>query len=105
MTNKTDLKRTLDAYQARRGRFRITEVPDPRYLMVDGHGDPNTSPAFTEAIEALYPVAYKVSFSDLKDRACSSEVCTWPVRFRPRRRRRDSLPRPQHRVWRCHGLR
>ncbi|WP_370013284.1 hypothetical protein UIS43_02630 [Nocardiopsis sp. LDBS0036] len=57
MTDKTDFKRTLDAYRARRDRFRITRVPDLRYLMVDGHGDPNTSPAFTEAVEALYPVA------------------------------------------------
>jgi hypothetical protein len=63
MTDKTDFKRTLDAYRARRDRFRITRVPDLRYLMVDGHGDPNTSPAFTEAVEALYPVAYKLKFA------------------------------------------
>lgn len=67
MTNsaddKTDFKRTLDAYQARRGRFRIVDVPDLRYLMADGHGDPNTSPAFAEAVETLYPVAYKLKFA------------------------------------------
>ncbi|WP_150255900.1 GyrI-like domain-containing protein [Nocardiopsis deserti] len=67
MTDKTDFKRTLDAYQAKRGRFRITEVPDLRYLMIDGHGDPNTSPAFTEAVEALYPVAYKLKFASRRD--------------------------------------
>ncbi|MGC4747336.1 GyrI-like domain-containing protein [Micromonospora sp. DT201] len=60
---KIDFRRTLDAYQAHRGQFRMVDVPDLQYLMVDGHGDPNTSPAFTEAIEALYPVAYKLKFA------------------------------------------
>jgi hypothetical protein len=63
MTNKTDFKKTLDAYQASRGRFRIVDVPEMRYLMIDGHGDPNTSPAFAAAVEALYPVAYKLKFA------------------------------------------
>ncbi|RLK12422.1 hypothetical protein DER29_5702 [Micromonospora sp. M71_S20] len=67
MTDKTDFKKTLDAYQARRGRFRILDVPATRYLMVDGHGDPNASPAFTGAIEALYPVAYKLKFASRRD--------------------------------------
>ncbi|MEV6822617.1 GyrI-like domain-containing protein [Nocardiopsis dassonvillei] len=67
MTDKTDFKRTLDAYRARRDQFRITHVPDLSYLMVDGHGDPNTSPAFTEAVEALYPVAYKLKFASKRD--------------------------------------
>ena len=43
------------------------DVPDLRYLMIDGHGDPNTSPAFTEAVEALYPVAYKLKFASKRD--------------------------------------
>jgi hypothetical protein len=34
-----------------------------QYLMIDGHGDPNTSPTFTEALAALYPVAYKLKFA------------------------------------------
>ncbi|SFD22167.1 hypothetical protein SAMN05216284_11337 [Micromonospora sediminimaris] len=63
MTDKIDFKKTVDAYQAPRGRFRIVDVPDMRYLMIDGHGDPNTSPAFTTAVEALYPVAYKLKFA------------------------------------------
>ncbi|MFI7217352.1 GyrI-like domain-containing protein [Micromonospora maritima] len=67
MTNTTaekiDFKKTLDAYRAQQGRFRLVDVPDMRYLMIDGHGDPNTSPAFTEAVEALYPTAYKLKFA------------------------------------------
>ena len=71
MTNttddKTDFKKTLDAYQAQRGRFRIVDVPDMQYLMIDGHGDPNTRPAFTEAVETVYPLAYKLKFASKRD--------------------------------------
>jgi hypothetical protein len=63
MTGKIDFKKTLDSYRAPRGRFRIVDVPDLRYLMIDGSGDPNTSPAFAAAVEALYPVAYKLMFA------------------------------------------
>ncbi|CAM3476929.1 GyrI-like domain-containing protein [Occultella aeris] len=63
MTEKTDFKKTLDAYRAKRGQFRILDVPDLQYLMIDGHGDPNTSPQFAGALEALYPVAYKLKFA------------------------------------------
>ncbi|AGZ42749.1 GyrI-like domain-containing protein [Actinoplanes friuliensis] len=63
MAPKTDFKKTLDSYAATRGKFRVVEVPERQYLMVDGRGDPNTSPEFGAAIEALYPVAYKVKFA------------------------------------------
>lgn len=67
MSEKTDFKKSLDAYQAKAGRFRIVDVPDLQYLMVDGHGDPNTSPVFTEAVEALYPVAYTLKFASKRE--------------------------------------
>ena len=60
---KVDLKKTLDGYAARSGAFRIVEVPPQQYAMIDGHGDPNTSPQFTAAIEALYPVSYTLKFA------------------------------------------
>jgi hypothetical protein len=63
MTDKIDFKREIDAYRARQGRFEVLDVPDLQYLMIDGHGDPNTSPAFSEAAEALYPLAYKLKFA------------------------------------------
>lgn len=62
MVEKVDLKTALDGYRAREGEFRELDVPPTRYLMIDGHGDPNTSPAFTTAVQALYPVAYAVKF-------------------------------------------
>ncbi len=67
MTEKTDFKRTLDSYRATRGRFRVVEVPPLRYLMVDGHGDPNTAPDYAEALQALYPMAYTLKFASKRE--------------------------------------
>ena len=38
---KTDLKKEIAAYSARRGVFDVVDVPPLRYLMIDGHGDPD----------------------------------------------------------------
>ncbi len=59
---KVDFKKSLDAYQARHQEFRIVEVPSLQYLMVDGHGDPNTAPEYATALGALYPIAYTIKF-------------------------------------------
>lgn len=64
---KTDFRKTLDSYRARSGQLRVLEVPPLRYVMVDGRGDPNSSPEFTAAVEALYPVAYKLKFASKQD--------------------------------------
>jgi hypothetical protein len=61
--DKADFRKTLDPYQATRGQFRLVEVPEMGYLMVDGHGDPNSSQLFGDSIEALYPVAYALKFA------------------------------------------
>jgi hypothetical protein len=63
VTPKTDFKKTIDAYRAPTGEFQIIEVPELQYLMIDGHGDPNTAPEFTSAVEALYPIAYALKFA------------------------------------------
>jgi hypothetical protein len=67
MTDKLDLKKTLDGYRAPRNGFRLVEIPDQQYLMVDGHGDPNTSPAYADALATLYPVAYTLKFASKRD--------------------------------------
>ncbi|HUC20714.1 MAG TPA: GyrI-like domain-containing protein [Candidatus Polarisedimenticolaceae bacterium] len=60
---KVDYKKTLDCCQAKSHEFRIVNIPKLQYLMIDGHGDPNTSQEFKDAIVALYPVAYKLKFA------------------------------------------
>jgi hypothetical protein len=41
----------------------IVEVPELAFLMIDGTGDPNTSEAYQEALNALYSSAYTLKFS------------------------------------------
>lgn len=60
---KTDFKRSLDSYRARHGDVRLVEVPTLQYLMVDGAGDPNTSPDYAEALQVLYPLAFALKFA------------------------------------------
>jgi hypothetical protein len=66
MTDKTDLKREISTCRAPRGRFELVDVPELRYLMIDGHGDPNTGTAFADATAALYPLAYELKFAGKK---------------------------------------
>jgi hypothetical protein len=65
VTAAFDVKRTLDSYRAKVGEFRILDLPPRQYLMIDGHGDPNT-PVYADAISTIYPVAYKVKFASKK---------------------------------------
>lgn len=67
MAAKLDVKKTFDSYRARSGEFRILEVPELSYLMIDGHGDPNTSEAYADALAALYPVAYALKFASKRE--------------------------------------
>ncbi|WP_114855649.1 GyrI-like domain-containing protein [Brachybacterium sp. YJGR34] len=62
-----DAKRDLDHYRARRGTFRFLDIPLQHYLMVDGAGDPNASPAYQAALAALYPLAYRLKFLSARE--------------------------------------
>lgn len=60
---KYDVKKAhRELYGPGRG-FTLVEVPEQHFLAIDGHGNPNTSPAYTAAVEALYSVAYTLKFS------------------------------------------
>jgi hypothetical protein len=59
---KADFKKQIETYSAPRGRFSIVTVPSLQFLMVDGHGDPNTSKAYQDALTSIYPLAYKLKF-------------------------------------------
>ena len=65
MSVKLDFKRELECYRAKRDTPRVVDVPDLQYLMVDGHGDPNTT-VYSDAVSALYPVAYALKFASRK---------------------------------------
>jgi hypothetical protein len=61
---KLDLKKKWKhLYQPPATAITAVDVPPLTYLMVDGEGDPNTSRAFEQAIEALYSLSYTLKFS------------------------------------------
>ncbi len=62
--SKTDFRKTLTAlYTAPAGRFVEIDVPPLGFVKIDGAGDPNTVPAYRQAIEWLYPVSYAMKFA------------------------------------------
>ncbi len=63
---KTDFKKTLKHLYNPPRRFVTVDVPEMQFLMVDGHGDPNTTQDYKYAVEALYAVAYKIKFMSKK---------------------------------------
>ncbi|WP_413316748.1 GyrI-like domain-containing protein [Agrococcus sp. 1P02AA] len=67
MADKVDLTKALDSYRATRGELRVIDVPPLQYLAIDGAGDPNTAPAYREALEALYPLAYALKFASKRE--------------------------------------
>lgn len=58
-----DVKRDVASYRASPGRFDVITLPEMRYLAISGHGDPNTAPQYTSALQAIYPVAYALKFA------------------------------------------
>jgi hypothetical protein len=59
-----DLAKSLHPlYAPPKGRCVIVEVPELAFLMIDGHGDPNTSEPYQDAIQALYSAAYTLKFT------------------------------------------
>lgn len=60
---KLDLKQTLKPlYQPSAKEVALVDVPASNFLMIDGSGDPNTSPAYAEAVSTLFAVAYAIKF-------------------------------------------
>ena len=61
---KIDFKKTLKhLYNPPAGKFTLVDVAPMNFLMIDGHGDPNITPAFQENTEALYTLAYTIKFA------------------------------------------
>lgn len=59
-----DFKKTeKDLYQPRTIPT-IINVPEMKYIAVDGKGDPNKSPEYAEAVELLYGLSYAIKMSN-----------------------------------------
>lgn len=60
---KIDFKKELKhLYRPSSKKIEMVDVPAMNFLMVEGQGDPNTSPEFQNAIETLFSVAYTLKF-------------------------------------------
>ena len=60
---KLDLKKEFrEFYNPSSKKCAIVDVPEMQFLMVDGSGDPNTSVAYSQALEALYGMSYTLKF-------------------------------------------
>ncbi len=76
---KVDHKKELrELYRPSAKEVREVNVPRMAYLMVDGQGDPNTTPAYAEAVEALFSVSYTAKFA-LKRCAPAKDYTVMPL--------------------------
>ncbi|WP_062076958.1 GyrI-like domain-containing protein [Demequina globuliformis] len=70
-TEKWDAKKSIPSYRARPGRVDLITLPSQRYLAADAAGAPEAElrvpesslPMFSEAVQALYPLAYALKFA------------------------------------------
>jgi hypothetical protein len=64
---KADIKlERKDLYAPAKGAFSIVNVPPMRFLMIDGHGDPNSAQSYKDAVQALFSVSYVLKFASKK---------------------------------------
>ena len=63
MATKIDLKKDLKhLYNPSSKQIAVVDVPEMNFLMIDGQGDPNTSVAYQNAVEALFAESYTLKF-------------------------------------------
>jgi hypothetical protein len=61
---KVDYRKDLkDIYGGTVNQLVAVHVPPMNFPMIDGHGDPNTSKDYADAIQTLYPLAYSIKFT------------------------------------------
>ncbi len=61
---KVDYKKEMKhLFNPPRDEFTFVDVPEMKFLMIDGQGDPNKEPAYQEAVEALYAMSYAIKFA------------------------------------------
>lgn len=76
---KRDIKRERRAfYHASAKQVAEVDVPPFSYLMIDGEGDPNTSPAYARAVEASFSVSYTAKFA-LKKSGLAIDYTVMPL--------------------------
>jgi hypothetical protein len=61
---KIDLRKELrHLYNPSPKAFSVIEVPPFNFVMIDGQGNPNTAPGYSEALQSLYGLSYTLKFA------------------------------------------
>ena len=72
---KVDFKKQLrELYNPSQKQITSVDVPEMNFLMIDGEGNPNNSPQYREAVEALFTVSYTLKFSIKKSKGIDYTV-------------------------------
>jgi hypothetical protein len=71
---KLDLKKELKPLYMAKSTPHLLNVPALNFVMIDGVGNPNTAPAYHDALQALYSVAYTMKFKVKKEQAIDYPV-------------------------------
>ncbi len=56
----------------------VVTIPSINFLMIDGHGDPNTAPDYSAVVSALYTLSYTLKF-DLKKQGATPDYKVFPL--------------------------
>jgi hypothetical protein len=76
---KIDYKKELELlYAASAKQPVLVDVPTLSYLSIDGTGNPNTSSAYQEAVQALFSLAYTIKFA-LKKSSAPIDYAVMPL--------------------------
>lgn len=67
--NKLDYKREYKNLYMPDRKPVVIDVPEIPFLMVDGKGDPNTSPDYRAALDSLYGLSYSIKMSKMNGSA------------------------------------
>ena len=88
MAKKVTSAVKIDLWEEHRAVFRpasgkpeLVRVPPLVYLMVDGEGDPNTTPAFRNGIGALYSMVYTAKFAMKKAKGVDFRILPLSARY------------------------
>lgn len=65
MAERMDYKKAFKELYLPKTKPAVVDVPEMAFIMVDGRGDPNTSPAYQEALELLYGLSFAIKMSKM----------------------------------------
>ena len=63
MKKVNHIKEYSHIYTQPKNKISLVDALPLNFLMIDGTGDPNSNPDYSEAVSALYAVAYKLKFA------------------------------------------